>query len=484
MKVSECVLEPDVVDHLARKIEAETGLAFHGTRRRDLDKTVCRMADAAGFGDDGKAFAAWLLEGRWEKDKTDLCALFLTVGETYFFREARAFDLVCDYARKKMKVTGANASLRIWSAGCCTGEEPYSIAMVLRHGVPELDPRKIFILGTDLNPRHLQIAKAGVYRQWSFRNTYKGMQKLNFSEEADNQFRIHEQIRNQVKFAQLNLASSDYPDNATGTQAIDIIFCRNVLMYFSRQQAMKVVERFRRCLVDGGWLVVSPCEASAELFPGFTGHYFPDAIYYQKTSTCDISKRSSFVNADTQAPDRLREVPADAVSNVASNAPRPVHAVRKADIARKSSVPTSVPAKLVLGAGGEEHAIARARRLATEGAVDEAMHCLDQALKDGSPTAELYQAKALIAMEAGDRRKAMQSLKRVVYLEPDFVLAHYLMGVLQSEQNCRAEAIRQFEITRELLASMDDDDVIPGSDGLHAAYLRESVRAYLQREGA
>jgi chemotaxis protein methyltransferase CheR len=126
--------------------------------------------------------------------------------------------------------------------------------------------------------------------------------------------------------------------------------------------------------------------------------------------------------------------------------------------------------------------VAAARRLANQGQAAAATRCLEQAIAAGPPTAELYHAKALIAMESGDQRDAMQNLKRAIYLQPDFILAHYLMGVLQSAQNRRDEAIRQFEATDELLAGLTDEDIIPGSDGLHTSYLRESVRAYLRRE--
>lgn len=468
MKSIECVHEPDLLDRLAERIEGETGLAFRGTKRRDLHSALKRMTEAAGFGKDSEACAAWLLEGRWDKEKADLCALHLTVAETYFFREPRAFDLVCDYARKKLALDGANTRLRIWSAGCCTGEEPYSIAMALRHGVPDLDPRRISILGTDLNPRNLQIARTGVYRQWSFRNTYKGMQTLNFSGESENQFRIHEQIRERVRFSELNLASADYPSAATDTQSMDIIFCRNVLMYFSRPQAQKVIARFRQCLVDGGWLIVSPCEASADLFGGFAGHYFPDAIYYQKTAPGERVMPASCGMPRGPEAEPPPGKPQDVPDRQAPARLKPGNANKVRSLAPRNETDTDP--------------IIRARAYANEGAMDEALRCLDHALKDGRPTAELYQARALIAMEAGDRRSAMDSLKRVVYLKPDFILAHYLMGVLQSEQDRPAEAARRFRTVNELLAELDDDDMVPGSDGLHAAYLRESVRTYLQKD--
>lgn len=475
MRVSEAVLAPDLLDRLAEKIEAEMGLSFGEAKRRDLLGGVHRIAEAADL--DSDACVEWLLDGRWDKAKADLCARHLTIGETYFFREPRAFELVCGYARRKMDNGGR---LRIWSAGCCTGEEAYSIAMTLRQRVPELDPERISILATDINDSNLERARAGVYRQWSFRNTGDAMRKLNFSEEDGSQFRINDEIRKLVGFAELNLALPVFPSIATGTQALDIIFCRNVLMYFSRPQARQVIERFRQCLVPGGWLIVSPGEASAELFAGFAPTYYPDAIYFQKN---DLQPGGSTPAAMPLS--GAATMPGPAAGMPARARPAAEASTRSPARTRPAEQPKS--ARPHPAAGGavspDAHAdaVSRARALANEGRMAEAMHDLEQALASGPPTAELYHAKALIAMEAGDQRAAMQSLKRVLYLKPDFILAHYLSGVLQSMRERRGDAVRQFERAAELLEALDGDAVVPGSDGLPAAYLLESVRAYLRR---
>lgn len=472
MRAAEAILPPDLIDRLAEKIEAEMALSFHQSKRRDLTSALRRMAEATGT--DPHACAGWLLDGRWDKAKADLCALHLTIGETYFFREPRAFDLLCDYARRKAKGGG---QLRIWSAGCCTGEEAYSIAMALQHRVPELDPGRIFILATDINSRNLQFARAGVYRQWSFRNTQAAMQRLNFSEESGNQFRVNHDIRESVRFAELNLAAPVYPSVTTDTHTMDIIFCRNVLMYFSHSQARSVIERFRQCLVSGGWLIVSPSEASSEMFEGFSGTYYPDAIYFQKNAPSGgavlpqrpmLPEASAATGLITPA-----RIPADIV-------PAPARQVRAAKPPKRPAVTPAAGSNAGSVDGGNE-VVRRARQLANEGKMAEAMQCLDQAIKAGPPAAELYHAKALIAMESGDDLDAMQSLRRVIYLKPDFILARYMIGILHWSRDKRREAAREFRTVAELLLPLGDDDIVPGSEGLPAAYLRASVRSHLQR---
>jgi len=418
-----------VLEQLAHMIESELGLSFPPARRRDLQAALCRITGSPG-GAQASASLEKLLKTPWDKATAELCALHLTVGETYFFREPRAFELVCDYARKRLaEGHGLHRPLRIWSAGCSTGEEPYSIAMALRQALPAMGPRDLSILATDLNGRHLQFAQEGVYRQWSFRATNPALQARHFSEQEDGRFRINEDIRQSVRFARLNLAAPEFPPTATGT--FDIIFCRNVLMYFSRRQAARVIARFRDSLVEGGWLIVNPSEASAELFTGFTRLCFPDAIYFQK---CGISRT---LNTDAGPPAARASEPAAA--------PRP----------------------------------SRPRERLLE--VEEALTRRRSAPAADPLTAEFFHARALRAMESGDFQSAARDLKGALYLKPDFILAHYLMGVLHSAQEKHSAAIRQFKTAAELLSAMKESEVVPGSDGLPVAYLLQSVRANLDR---
>jgi chemotaxis protein methyltransferase CheR len=408
---------------LAQRIEAETGLCFAAARQEDLLRGIGRMGEALGFGHAHEC-AAWLLSGCWDRHKADACALHLTVGETYFFREPRAFSLMLDYAREKFASSGLSGKpLRIWSAGCCTGEEPYSIAILLRRHFPELDACRISILGTDINRRNLELARAAKYRHWSFRNADPALRQRYFRQMEDGRFRLDREIRDMVNFAELNLAAPDGPLLASGIQGMDIIFCRNVLMYFSRAQARKAIARFRSCLVDGGWLIVNPSEASAELFEGFSAVYYPDAVYFRKDGP---------------------EIPAPAAMPL-----RPPPACRLPPRANRAAGP----------AGG---VAVRAEVMEPDGP-------------------DLYHARALAALETGDQRSALQNLKRVLYLQPDCIVSHYLLGTLHASSGRPDAAARQFENASELLAALGEGDIVPRSEGLSAAYLLAAMQARLQR---
>lgn len=453
------LLEPvDTLARVARRIEAETGLRFGATRRLDLGNGLRRMAQARGA-DGADALAGWLLDGAWSQDKADLCARHLTVGETYFFREPRGFDLLCDYARVRL-AADPRASLRLWSAGCCTGEEPYSMAMALRQTLPRLAPAQVSILGTDLNPASLAHARAGVYREWSFRRTDPALKQRFFARAGDGLHALAPAIRDQVRFAQLNLALPVYPSAANGTAGIDIIFCRNVLMYFSRALAAQVIARLRACLVDGGWLVVNPSESCAELFAGFSATYFPDAVLYQKT---------------TVAPKRpVAPLPAPLAA-----APTPARAPA-APRALPPPGPVPTPAAGAPRAAPET-ALAQAEALVRAGQREAALHCLARAANQWPLAPQLPRAAAQLALDAGAPGAARGHLQRLLYLEPDSIIGHYLDGIVQLGLGRRAQARRAFMTAGTLLAALADDAEVGGADGWRAGALRASVGAWLER---
>jgi chemotaxis protein methyltransferase CheR len=390
----------DVLDLAAQRVEAETGLTFAGGRRRQFDAALGRMAEALGL-PGAAACASSLLAGPWDDARSALCARFLTIGETYFFREPRALDLVCDVARAHL-ARGAARPLRIWSAGCCTGEEPYSIALALRRCVPQLGLERATILATDLNDAFLDFARAGIYRRWSFRRTDPADLDAFFRPLGDGRYEIDPQVRDSIRFASLNLAAGTYPSGATGTAAQDVIFCRNVLMYFGQEQAKRVIARLRDCLVDGGWLVVNASEASTTLFAGFTPVYHEDAVFFRKCAQP--------APAEIPAPPPAVAAPAPAPASAPAPAPAPVAAPP---------------------APRHDAAMARVHALADAGRREEALQCLRRAVEADVLSAPLQQGAALFALEHGDRALARQSVRRLLYLEPESAIGHYLSALIE-----------------------------------------------------
>jgi chemotaxis protein methyltransferase CheR len=427
-----------LLDLAAQRVEAEIGLNFAGARRRQFDAALGKMASALGY-PSAEACAAWLLASNWDDARSALCARFLTIGETYFFREPRALDLVCDYARAHM-ARGETRPLRIWSAGCCTGEEPYSIAMALRRRLPRLASAMADILATDLNDAFLDFARAGAYRRWSFRRTEPADQAAFFRPCGDGRFEIAPALREQVRFANLNLAGRSYPSAATGTLAVDIIFCRNVLMYFGREQIRQVIGRLRDCLVDGGWLVVNASEVSTELFAGFTPVVHEDAVFFRKEALPAACRLSSAEPAPAQTAQRAHR----------THRPRPA----SAPVAPQQQAPRPQP---------QEDLMARVQALVNAGAPEEALQCLRRAVEADPLSASLQQSAALFALEHGDRAMARHGVRRLLYLEPESAIGHYLFAMFEDGEGRESQVRRLLQDCRRLLAAGGADEALGGA---------------------
>jgi chemotaxis protein methyltransferase CheR len=262
-------------------------------------------------------------------------------------------------------------------------------------------------------------------------------------------------VRAQVRFAQLNLALPVYPP-ATG--GMDMIFCRNVLMYFSRGQMARVVARLRDCLVEGGWLVVNPSEASSELFAGFSAHYHPDAVFYRK-----------------EAPD-LRPAPLAAAVPVAAP-PAPLPGPRLSP----PPAPPSPRARAGVRVDSPDEVVRQARGMAGRGEHGCAYRVLLRAAGRWPLAAELYLAAGELALDQGRHDVARRHLQRHLYLEPESILGHYLNGVARMEEGSERLARREFALCDELLGGLPGDAAVPGAEAWHADSLRASVRVWMER---
>ncbi len=208
----------------------------------------------------------------------------LTTNETYFFREEfqlRTFrEEILPELRSKKEAEG-NKKLRIWSAGCSTGEEPYTVAMLLLD-IPAFRDWQIDIIGTDISQRVLQIARKGVYGSSSFRCTEPAILRRFFSEVEGGKFRINDEVRNLVTISHLNLF--DIPRVAI-LGSMDVIFCRNVIIYFDATGKKRVIENFYQRLRPEGFLLLGHSESLMNITNAFVLRHFRHDMVYQRPPT-------------------------------------------------------------------------------------------------------------------------------------------------------------------------------------------------------
>lgn len=226
------------------------GLVFPSSRLSDVEQAMRGAMERRGITDP----ATWRdLVSHGAEPIEDVIAQ-LTIGETYFFRDPAQLDVVRDVVIPEI-LAHPQRSLRIWSAGCATGEEPYSLAMLLREADWKPATHPVHIIGTDLSVVRLAAARRGLYGAWAFRGVTE-QRRERFFQQRGRQWLLDPAIRSMVEFRLLNLAEDAYPEPATGIFGMDVIFCRNVLIYFDMQTVRKVADGLINSLSDDGWLFI------------------------------------------------------------------------------------------------------------------------------------------------------------------------------------------------------------------------------------
>jgi chemotaxis protein methyltransferase CheR len=206
----------------------------------------------------------------------------LTTNETYFFREQqqlKAFsdEIIPEFCASR-GIKAANRRIRIWSAGCSTGEEAYTIAMLLLE-MDCLQGWSIEIIGTDISQRVLQHARRGVYRSSAFRATGDYYLKKYFEPQQDGSYRIADSVRKVVTISHLNLLDTN---KMRMLGSFDLIFCRNVIIYFDQMAKKKAVESFYEALRGAGYLLLGHSESLMNITTLFTLRHFKNDMVYQK----------------------------------------------------------------------------------------------------------------------------------------------------------------------------------------------------------
>jgi chemotaxis protein methyltransferase CheR len=204
----------------------------------------------------------------------------LTTNETYFFREVAQLKAFSDEILPELRSRNTGKkSLRIWSAGCSTGEEPYTIAILLLESGNWWRDWQVEIMGSDINQRVLHTARKGMYKKGSHRATPPDMLRKYFIDEGKGDYRINDAVRQLVSFSYVNLLD---PFKTSLIRDLDIIFCRNVIIYFDRNAKKKVIETFYDKLQEGGYLLLGHSESLINLSTAFTLRTLKNDMVYQK----------------------------------------------------------------------------------------------------------------------------------------------------------------------------------------------------------
>jgi len=460
-------------------LDERMGLHYPPERWRDLERAVTQMAGELGFAD-ADACMRHFLGTQVERRQIETLASYLTIGETYFFREPASFEALATHVLPPLIAQRRQSfrSLRIWSAACSTGEEAYSMAILLCRLIPDIREWNITLLATDINPRSLRRAIDGLYGEWSFRGIDPETRR-NYFTPRGNKWEVAPHIRRMVTFAYHNLAEDRYPSVHNTTNAMDIIFCRNVLMYFSHDRARQVVTHLQQSLIDGGWLVTTAVEGSADLFSPLVNVGLPDVILYRKQSGGSLSG-APVLSEPEPAMASLPPLPPEPVPVAApvTDEPEPdplAYVIQLYQRGANSEAIALLQADPLLGEDGRRMTLL-ARLFANEGRLDLALDWCQRALGQDRLAPDRHYLLAMVRQELGDTRGAADALKRALFVDPDYILAHVALAGLAKGDGKVAEAKRCYRNALSLLQSLDPGQILPEADGLTAGRLVEIIR--------
>ncbi len=428
-------------------VEQRLGLATTPNRRADFEDLLRGLSNG-----DLETLVAQLRAHNVSAPIWQALVKALAIGETYFFRDHHHFALLREHIlptliaqRRKSGIL----SLNITCIGCATGEEPYSVAMLLNEMLPDLERWHVRLVGMDVNGQALAIARQGWYRQWSFRMTDERI--YTYFDRVGSGYQLKPTIRERVEFRLANLF------DMLPVPQCDLILCRNVLLYFTPQRVADAEALLNDMLYPGGWLMLGPSEALHEPRKGWITHLHPSAPIYQKAQTGDGVAFREHSNP-RRGTGVLSPLPI-LQRSVTQNLPPISYAAAVAAHQREEHDTTDRILAALLRAE-PHHAPAHvllAARYADKRRVDDAHRHLDIALHLEPLSADAYYLRGLLHLEANTPDLARRALRNALYCQRTHALAAYTLGTLLIREGEIARALRLWESAREVIRKRPPD---------------------------
>ena len=448
----------------------------------------------------------------------DMLVTELTIGETFFFREPGQMEFLRDSVLPLLSgQIGSSRPLRVWSAGSATGEEAYSLAMTLLEAGWS-SPASI--LGTDIVPARLAVAQRGRYTQWSMRGVPDAMIERYFRMQGT-YYVLRDDVRRAVDFRVLNLAANEYPSALAGVVDMDVIFCRNVLIYFDMPNVEAIARRLLASLAPDGWLFLGASDpAIGELVPCevvLTGA----GLAYRRLPEGATARRRDSAQGTTGTGNALEHERVTPRAAEPLHVEEPLHLVPTRDTAarhartdaateaahardRVSAIEPSAGEKTrgyddAYAHGAYDHSATEARSaiehgdtserawtvlirsLANQGKLDAAGEAAAAALDRHGMSAEVSYLNGMLLGLAGRHGDAAAAFKRALYVDASYTIAHLALGDALEATGDAAGARRAFANAEALLRPLDPETVVAGADGMPAARLLHIARYHLHR---
>ncbi len=433
---------------LADIVAEAFGLDFSGDRESQLRDAAAERMRALRVGDTG-AYLGRLRDPARGPDELRALATRLTVAESSFFRHAAQLDALINVLVERL--ADVPGRVRVLSAGCAGGEEPYSIAILAVERLPQRDRERIELVAFDLDADQVRQAQVGRYSSWSLRSTPQAIRERWFARDGEG-FQLDEAIRRQVRFEQRNAVAPDPSFWQPG--AFDVIVCRNVLIYFTPEAFRAVIARFARALHPRGALFLGHSESLRGVTDEFVVAQDGDAFLYRRRAEDEPAAPTTSAKPRVRAP-------------IGRHAPTPIERASKAelyDLLRAERF-DAVLRRIDALDGDPEAVLLRAACLVNLDQAAEAHAALAAALRDHPADARLRLLLGLVHERSGRTDDAERSYADAVVLDPSLAMAHFYLGRLYRRRGRTSDAAAALRKALHELPNEDADRVCLVSGG-------------------
>lgn len=375
----------------------------------------------------------------------------ITIGETYFFRDNHQTQLLSTKVLPSLienKRNKGQLSLRIWSAGCSSGEEIYTITMMLYELLPDIDQWALHLLGTDINTKAFQKARLGRYNKWSMRNIPTYFKERYFSENA-NQYILSSKIKDRVKFSYLNLNENTYPSIINTTNAQDLVICRNVLIYFKQENINELMKKIALSLAEDGYLLLGASDPVCIDNTDLVFHHHEGMLFSRKSGIEPLVR-----------------------------SPNPIdnHQFYLQTILNQSiSQETKKEPAFILSK--------KAKEAADLGQLEKAEKFYQDSLLLDSTNKETYFIYSFVLLALSRLEEAEQVLRKALFLDRKYIEAHCQLGLLLVRTKRLKEGLKSLRNALNIVSVINPSNLVPGAEpmsyGRFAELLKVEINHYV-----
>lgn len=379
----------------------------------------------------------------------------ITITETYFFRDKRQLNVLIEDIKNKLRLSKEKPTFNIWSMGCSSGEEAYSVSMLIN----EMKQKNDFdfkIIGFDINTKNIAKARKGNYNEWSFRGVDKYTVSKHFKQENDNTFTIKEELKNNVSFVHFNIVRDIFDERVTIKHGIpDYILLRNTIMYFNKETVAKVIEKMYKLLQKEGILIPGIQELRIFKSGNINYDYILDTCVFIKSDNRRKSQQKFQQRTISSA-----------------NRPKLVANVFTEKINKDSSKKSILPN---ISVESYSELIKNSITFFENNNPKEAHSICDKAIFMNDSNYLAYYLKSMFFYESGNIEEAHNYIKKALFLNPDSPLNNYYLATIMIKKSNFSKAYLHLHKAEGLLDLLDDTNELEILD-----ITKQDIKEYIQ----